>query len=139
MAIYGSDKWKVQQQVSKAVKEGILKRPEYCPKCGIKGKIQAHHEDYSKPFEVIWLCMKCHRGIHRKSKEPVIPDQIKLVDETKPLDREIFLKRFGNLRYEVKYTPCSNYEGPQFKRTYSVYNKEGFVVYRETYYILAGG
>lgn len=134
MTIYGSDKWKVQQQAAKAIKDGWLKRPEICSKCGIKGKIQAHHEDYSKPFEITWLCMKCHRGVHKK-KELEIPNQIKLIDESKPLDRKTFESRFGGLRYKVKYTPCYNYEGPQFKRTYSVYNKEGFLIYREWYYV----
>lgn len=26
--------------------------------------MQAHHEDYSKPLDVQWLCMACHRGAH---------------------------------------------------------------------------
>lgn len=133
--VYAPDKWKVHYQVSKAVKEGRLERPTTCSKCGIKGKIQAHHEDYSKPFEIIWVCMKCHRKIHKKSEKIIIPDQIKPVDESKPMDRETFISRFGNLRYEVKYVPCNNYEGPQYKRIYTVFNKEGFVVYREFYYI----
>lgn len=34
-------------------------------KCG-KLKVEGHHEDYSKPLEVIWLCRKCHGLIHRK-------------------------------------------------------------------------
>jgi len=28
--------------------------------CGLKCKTEGHHEDYSKEFEVIWLCRRCH-------------------------------------------------------------------------------
>jgi len=34
-----------------------------CSKCG-KPKAEAHHEDYDKPLEVIWLCSSCHRRKH---------------------------------------------------------------------------
>ena len=27
-------------------------------------KTDGHHYDYSKPFEVIWLCQKCHKKLH---------------------------------------------------------------------------
>lgn len=44
----------------RAVKEGILVRSCECQECGKIGKTEGHHEDYSKPLEVIWLCRKCH-------------------------------------------------------------------------------
>lgn len=36
--------------------------------CTFCGNINsnAHHEDYSKPFEVIWLCRKHHMLVHKK-------------------------------------------------------------------------
>lgn len=52
--------------VSAAIKEGILVRPEICSKCTKNCKAEAHHEDYTRPLEVIWLCRKCHAFIHRK-------------------------------------------------------------------------
>ena len=53
-----------------ALRQGKLKRPIRCSKCRDKPgndnfgrpKIEAHHEDYRKPLEVQWLCLKCHRG-----------------------------------------------------------------------------
>jgi hypothetical protein len=43
-----------------AIKKGKIIKPTHCSKCGKAGKIEGHHEDYSKPLEVIWLCKACH-------------------------------------------------------------------------------
>lgn len=37
-----------------------------CADCG-NPESQMHHEDYSKPLEVTWLCRKCHLGLHRRA------------------------------------------------------------------------
>lgn len=47
-----------------AVKQGKVIKPTVCSFCGNGGKIEAHHADYSKPMEVIWLCIKCHHALH---------------------------------------------------------------------------
>jgi hypothetical protein len=48
-----------------AIKTGVL-TPAVC-KCG-STKTEAHHEDYSKPLDVDWVCRKCHQKIHGNSK-----------------------------------------------------------------------
>ena len=49
--------------VWKAVKEGrLIKQP--CA-CGYE-EVQGHHEDYSKPLNVVWMCVPCHRKYHRR-------------------------------------------------------------------------
>lgn len=61
--------WKKQlarQYVYEATKRGELIRPKNCELCGNSGTIQAHHKDYSKPLEVIWLCIKCHSQEDKK-------------------------------------------------------------------------
>jgi ribosomal protein S27AE len=54
----------VQQALNKAVRDGLLNRPSRCSSCGKPGDIEAHHEDYSKPYDVEWLCGDCHRSKH---------------------------------------------------------------------------
>ena len=46
------------------VKCGKVIKPEACEMCHEKKKIEAHHEDYSKPLEVQWVCKGCHTMIH---------------------------------------------------------------------------
>ena len=48
--------------VSNAVRDGRLKKMP-CKVCGVE-RVEAHHEDYAKPLEVVWLCKKHHAAIH---------------------------------------------------------------------------
>lgn len=50
--------------VRQAVNAGRL-APQSCETCGL-GPTQAHHDDYSKPLQVRWLCDKHHKQHHRK-------------------------------------------------------------------------
>lgn len=41
--------------------------PDTCSMCGVKSSdIHAHHIDYNKPLEVVWLCRECHLAEHGK-------------------------------------------------------------------------
>lgn len=55
--------------VKRAIQSGKIQKPTKCQKCGNKGDIQAHHPDYSKPLEVIFLCNKCHKEEHKKDNK----------------------------------------------------------------------
>jgi hypothetical protein len=38
-----------------------------CFFCGfISNKMAAHHENYLKPFDIIWMCFPCHVKYHKK-------------------------------------------------------------------------
>ena len=50
--------------VNGAKNRGTLKPKPRCERCGNKTPLSGHHEDYSKPLEVIWLCSTCHAQRH---------------------------------------------------------------------------
>lgn len=58
--------------IRNAIRSGKLVRPKNCEVCNAEGKIHAHHDDYSKPYEVRWLCVKCHTQWHKRN-EPKYP------------------------------------------------------------------
>jgi hypothetical protein len=66
---------RAQHLVERAIKKGLLS-PKPCESCGSTGYpykdgrrgIVAHHTDYNKPLEVVWLCEKCHFEWHRTNR-----------------------------------------------------------------------
>lgn len=47
--------------VRQAILNNQLQRPDTCQSCGSQTSgIEAHHDDYSKPLDVRWLCIDCH-------------------------------------------------------------------------------
>lgn len=77
-------KKRVQHIVFTALRNGSLLNPNKCDLCGcnntfIDGRsgIQAHHCDYDKPLDVMWLCHKCHHEWHDNN------NAINQVDEEK--------------------------------------------------------
>lgn len=47
-----------------AVRRGKLK-VQPCEKCGASNA-EKHHDDYSKPLEIRWLCRGCHMEHHKE-------------------------------------------------------------------------
>lgn len=50
--------------VRKAIKNGEIEK-QCCEICGNKN-VHAHHSDYAKHLDVIWLCPKHHAWIHNR-------------------------------------------------------------------------
>ena len=59
---------------SRAIAKGKLINPKVCSECNSTETIQAHHDDYTKPFDVRWLCLGCHTKWHRENK-PIYGDE----------------------------------------------------------------
>lgn len=56
-------------EVRKAMRSGLLTRPEACSKCGTtpapakdgRSRLHAHHhKGYDAPLDVEWVCISCH-------------------------------------------------------------------------------
>lgn len=60
------DAYKARTAVANALAAGKLSKG-VCAFCG-SAKVQAHHMDYAKPLEVIWLCAVHHGMYHRVTK-----------------------------------------------------------------------
>lgn len=60
------EKRKAHRVMWKAVKAGRIVRPTSCSECGKECRPHGHHDDYSKPLEVRWLCNSCHKRHHYK-------------------------------------------------------------------------
>lgn len=58
------DKNKARAVTRNAVKTGKLEKPLQCSMCSQELPLDAHHDDYSKPFDVLWLCVICHKIKH---------------------------------------------------------------------------
>lgn len=58
-------KWSARR---KAVRKTNIPEGCKCQECKKNLATQRHHDDYSKPLEVKFLCRKCHRQITDKNK-----------------------------------------------------------------------
>ena len=66
------DKNKSRQRLRESVYAGLIKKPKKCSRCGKSlpsPKIHGHHhKGYSRWWDVIWVCMKCHDEIEPAKK-----------------------------------------------------------------------
>lgn len=61
-------KYKAHNIVNNALRDKKLVKSLSCECCGIfTESLHAHHCDYSKPLELLWLCSPCHKTWHRNN------------------------------------------------------------------------
>ena len=60
------EKRTAQAKVLNEIRTGRMRR-QPCEVCG-SSRVHAHHDDYSKPLEVRWLCPKHHAEHHKKER-----------------------------------------------------------------------
>ena len=63
------EKVMAQKKIKYYKKRKYIIPPNECQLCERKGKTEAHHPDYSKPLDIIWVCKYCHNRIHHKRKD----------------------------------------------------------------------
>ena len=68
------EKWRARHPMAtwahSATRSGIrrgLLQPQPCSVCG-EAKAEAHHPDYERPLQVVWLCRPCHKRHHAKAR-----------------------------------------------------------------------
>lgn len=78
-----------QNMVEHAIRAGSMEKKDTCEQCGSQERfkdgrsaVQAHHCDYNKPLEVMWLCQKCHHEWHKnhEAKKKEVQAELPSVD-----------------------------------------------------------
>ena len=62
------ERYRAYSIVQEAIKNGELTRPDTCSSCGNSGYIVAHHDDYNRALDVVWICLSCDRQLHADLK-----------------------------------------------------------------------
>jgi hypothetical protein len=85
MTVSIKERNKAHRIVSAAKAKGIL-AIQPCEVCG-KEAVHAHHDDYSRPLDVKWLCPFHHKERHIQIGKPLVEtakhktDRLKLTDD----------------------------------------------------------
>ncbi len=66
--------------------------------CGASRTVQAHHEDYSKPLDVVWLCKRHHSDRHNYLGE------CEILSET-PLEINQWINEFSLAKLDSRADP----------------------------------
>jgi hypothetical protein len=72
------EKYMAQTMTGNALRDGKITRMP-CERCGATNRVHAHHDDYLKPMDVMWLCPADHKkrhqeigwGVNQRSSIPV--------------------------------------------------------------------
>lgn len=62
---------KAHAAVNNAIAGGQLVKGTECSQCGAVEKLHAHHQDYTRPLDVLWLCARCHTDLHYWTRWPL--------------------------------------------------------------------
>lgn len=64
-------KQKARLKLNYHVKKGNILKPDICTVCKENKKLEAHHEDYTKPLDVVWCCRTCHNTLDKNTHNNV--------------------------------------------------------------------
>lgn len=61
------DRYTAHNILNSAKRDGKILMPNACSVCGRETtRLEAHHEDYTKPLDVQWMCVSCHSDTRRE-------------------------------------------------------------------------
>ncbi len=85
-----------------------IKRPIQCSKCLKEGYIVGHHFNYDDKFNVIWLCMSCHKRLHRdiEGSKPLIQMKARYKMNYRKQVKIGDIVKFNNWNKENGYYSC---------------------------------
>lgn len=52
--------------LNNAIRRGEIQR-QPCEVCGTELRVHGHHDDYTKPLDVRWLCVAHHMAVHAEA------------------------------------------------------------------------
>lgn len=55
------EEYRAMDILRNAIRAGRVVRPNRCQICNKECTPHGHHEDYSLPLAVLWLCAQCHK------------------------------------------------------------------------------
>jgi len=63
------DRYNARILVTQALADGHLTKADTCEDCGLPhNRLHAHHDNYSEPYKVRWLCPQCHAYAHPRQR-----------------------------------------------------------------------
>lgn len=68
---------------NRAVRRGELVAAKACERCGEVEpfSMDAHHPDYTRPLEVVWLCRSCHVRLHKGKQADNLNALVDAIDQ----------------------------------------------------------
>lgn len=99
--------YNAHKALEQAIIAGKIIKPDRCSICGCSSdehRIESHHEDYTKPLDVIWCCTPCHRALDmkRRNKDNLKPSGSEVETIMMDLDGNE-LKRFSSRKKAASY------------------------------------
>jgi hypothetical protein len=61
------EKVRAHRKVAYEIQMGRLTRKP-CTVCATTVRVHAHHDDYSKPLQITWMCQPCHNRQHAEAR-----------------------------------------------------------------------
>lgn len=58
------EKVRARNKLRLALLQGKVVKSITCSSCNENKRLSAHHNDYSEPLKVVWLCSSCHKLTH---------------------------------------------------------------------------